>query len=522
MSILLLQPDNSETSVQLLSLIAIRIGAPSDVQPFLNETAGALPPSTTFKAPTNVVAINTLWFTSLVLSLAAALFGILAKQWCREYLRWHSVIASSRENVLIRQVRFEAWERWQVASFIASIPAFLEIALVLFLVGLLVFVPTFSEHSLTTVVSVVIVSMLLGVVVLTVLPTFYRLCPFQTPTGWAVVYAREALRCALMLLVFVLFVSGCLAWHYAVLLLSWFRLVEEPEEPRLRSYQDIRRDLKNTSRMKGQTTWRAYGLITVEDSKTCQAVVEGIEDACIAMNMRDVGAASVDVVQVRILTQALSWVRRGSNNEAVVSAILDASSTIHLPRAESSTYENLHVLSSIHAICPGNLDVVLQQVQWFAHPCATGPQPPVRLWNIVGPFIYVPHDDAVLLPGWESDPIALSVCHAVLRAALVSLVHAWLSSNASSDSRRRITQQILLLFTLLRLIPSGDAFDAVRYCGTDLTRQWAGTMEEIYPLLAPHKNAYIDGLVPLCVVLCRLLGPVTFAGDGGEQCIIGK
>ena len=114
------------------------------MDPFLNETAASLPTSSAFKAPGNVVTINILWFTSLVLALAAALFGILAKQWCREYLRWHSVIATARENVLIRQVRFEAWDRWQVNAFIATIPAFLEVALTLFLVGLLIFVPTFS------------------------------------------------------------------------------------------------------------------------------------------------------------------------------------------------------------------------------------------------------------------------------------------------------------------------------------------------------------------------------------------
>ena len=77
--------------------------------------------------------INTLWITSLVLSLAAALFGILAKQWCCEYLRWHNTIQAARDNLLIRQVRFEAWDRWQVGAFIASIPAFLEVALVLVL-----------------------------------------------------------------------------------------------------------------------------------------------------------------------------------------------------------------------------------------------------------------------------------------------------------------------------------------------------------------------------------------------------
>ena len=47
-------------------------------------------------------------------------------------------------------------------------------------------------------------------------------------------------------------------------------------------------------------------------------------------------------------------------------------------------------------------------------------------------------------------------------------------------------------------------------------------MEEIYRLLAPHKNAYVTGIVPMCVELCRMLGPVTFEGEQGDERIIGE
>ena len=71
----------------------------------------------------------------------------------------------------------------KVASYIAAIPALLEVALVFFLVGLLVFVPTYADSALTAAVSVAIGAILVGTAVLTVLPVFYRLCPFQSPTG---------------------------------------------------------------------------------------------------------------------------------------------------------------------------------------------------------------------------------------------------------------------------------------------------------------------------------------------------
>ena len=83
--------------------------------------------------------MNSLWFLSLILSLASALFGILGKQWCREYMKWYSVLSRPQENIILRQVRYEAWEEWRVVSLIAAIPALLESALVLFFIGLVVY-----------------------------------------------------------------------------------------------------------------------------------------------------------------------------------------------------------------------------------------------------------------------------------------------------------------------------------------------------------------------------------------------
>ncbi|KAJ3518919.1 hypothetical protein NM688_g9374 [Phlebia brevispora] len=134
----MLQPDTTQQSIQLLSVLAIRSGGFPGSDSFLNSTAATLPSSTAFQAPTSAITINALWFASLVLSLASALYGILAKQWCREYIKWKYVLADARENVLIRQARYEAWDQWKVSAFIAAIPALLEISLVLFLSGIVV------------------------------------------------------------------------------------------------------------------------------------------------------------------------------------------------------------------------------------------------------------------------------------------------------------------------------------------------------------------------------------------------
>ena len=89
--------------------------------------------------------INCLFFVSLVLSLAAALVGILAKQWVREYIKWNSPLSVPRENVMVRQYRFEAWEDWNVATIISTVPALLEIAMIFFLTGVIILLWTLDD-----------------------------------------------------------------------------------------------------------------------------------------------------------------------------------------------------------------------------------------------------------------------------------------------------------------------------------------------------------------------------------------
>lgn len=130
--------------------------------------------------------INALFFNSLVLSLASAIFGILAKQWLREYMQWNSPLGAPRENVLVRQIRFEAWEAWNVGATIAAIPALIELAMILFLSGVVILLWTLDD--VVAIAVTVVVAVFLGVVsAFTVMPVFFRRCPYKSPTAWACV-----------------------------------------------------------------------------------------------------------------------------------------------------------------------------------------------------------------------------------------------------------------------------------------------------------------------------------------------
>ncbi|GJE97493.1 hypothetical protein PsYK624_137140 [Phanerochaete sordida] len=188
----MLADDDSSTTNQLLALsVAMQIRATGTIIPTtVNSTLTSLIDTQPFSPGASARAINILFFLSLVLSLSAALFGILAKQWLREYLRWNSPLALPRENVLVRQDRIEAWEAWNVAAMISSIPALLEIAMILFLCGVVVLLWTL-DNLVAIIITIVAALFLLAAAMFTLLPIIYTRCPYKSPTAWACVAAYE-------------------------------------------------------------------------------------------------------------------------------------------------------------------------------------------------------------------------------------------------------------------------------------------------------------------------------------------
>ncbi|KAK0465671.1 hypothetical protein IW261DRAFT_1347044, partial [Armillaria novae-zelandiae] len=79
--------------------------------------------------------INVYWFSSLLLALSSASTGILCKQWLREYIR--DAGRSSKDALCIRQMRLDGLSAWKAGGIISTIPLLLQVALVLFFVGVL-------------------------------------------------------------------------------------------------------------------------------------------------------------------------------------------------------------------------------------------------------------------------------------------------------------------------------------------------------------------------------------------------
>ena len=189
----LLQPDGTDVTNQLLAVsLTLRL-ADLSIPPAINDTLTNILTVQPFTPPASARWLNSLFFVSLVLSLAAALFGILAKQWLREYMRWNSPVGIPRENILVRQIRHEALESWRVSLIVTSIPALLEIAMTLFLAGIIILLWTI-DNVVAIVITVTSGSFIILVSAFTILPIIFRHCPYRSPTAWALLVLYDVAR----------------------------------------------------------------------------------------------------------------------------------------------------------------------------------------------------------------------------------------------------------------------------------------------------------------------------------------
>ncbi|KAJ3553327.1 hypothetical protein NM688_g3676 [Phlebia brevispora] len=140
-----LQQDPATTSMLLLQQISVQLNS-FTVTP--DGIENAIPPitylATTAFVPSNVaVRVNALWFASLIISLSTSSFGMLVKQWLREYLAITPTAAQVRLRV--RYYRAQALSDWKVLEIAAVLPLLLQVSLGLFLIGLCHF--TADIHS---------------------------------------------------------------------------------------------------------------------------------------------------------------------------------------------------------------------------------------------------------------------------------------------------------------------------------------------------------------------------------------
>lgn len=148
-----------------------------------------------FDTPIFAIRINTFWFLSLILALSTVSLGLLCKQWIREHRR-DTPSASPKETLELRQIRYDSLEKWGVLTLLSTLPLILQLALILFFVGLLdlLWSLDYIVASLSTLAIAISVLILWTT---TILPCYYLLmspsvvssdnvyiCPYKSPQAW--------------------------------------------------------------------------------------------------------------------------------------------------------------------------------------------------------------------------------------------------------------------------------------------------------------------------------------------------
>ncbi|KAJ8085511.1 hypothetical protein PM082_004329 [Marasmius tenuissimus] len=172
-----LSEDPSDQSVAILSYISAQ----------LNDRNVSSFDHPRFTPDPSLVRINTFWLVSLILALVDALFGLMCKQWLREYRRPTNT-RTPEQWLSLRCFKSESFERWHVPPFLAALPIILEVALFCFFAGLLELLST--KHKVPfAIAATVIGSAVLFYATTTLLPGIdtvrlvFRIHP-ETGTSW--------------------------------------------------------------------------------------------------------------------------------------------------------------------------------------------------------------------------------------------------------------------------------------------------------------------------------------------------
>ena len=138
-----LQEDPQQTMITLLRQISLQTNNYTIVAGRLISAVTPEPTPTPFSAALTDIRVNVCWFSSLVLSLSSASFGMLLQQWLREYLYIDRTVP--QERLRIRYFRARGLEVWKLYEIASVLPLILQVSLLLFFVGLCFF--TASVHS---------------------------------------------------------------------------------------------------------------------------------------------------------------------------------------------------------------------------------------------------------------------------------------------------------------------------------------------------------------------------------------
>ncbi|KAH9831700.1 uncharacterized protein C8Q71DRAFT_815794, partial [Rhodofomes roseus] len=126
--------------------------------------------------------IATLWFASLVFSLGVASVALAVNQWLNFHAE-QSGLRTTQQKVRTWQLRRDALNNWEVEFIVSLLPCMLQVALVLFLIGLVGYLWVLGP-DIAILSTVLICTLFLFLVVTSCLPALVEYSPYKSPQAW--------------------------------------------------------------------------------------------------------------------------------------------------------------------------------------------------------------------------------------------------------------------------------------------------------------------------------------------------
>ena len=214
--------------------------------------------------PSSILTVNSLWFMSIISSLAATTWAILCLEWCA-FLTEGVQAEDYEEMAEKRQRKFEAMERWRMRLIVAAIPLFLHISLFLFLAGLWLRLRDINKQ-LGLIVGLPSLMIASSYVTLTLLPIFTN-APFSTSASELIEPVVAGIKHIFHYRRFIrpprafawiadLFPAGGSSPHSIPFTLP-------PYIPRLRRFPAFAQDVYKVVGLYTHTTWKTIALLPV-------------------------------------------------------------------------------------------------------------------------------------------------------------------------------------------------------------------------------------------------------------------
>lgn len=122
-----LKPDPAESAAATLLLISQTLLAMSNQSSLVADPALVSAEPVPFAPTSSAVAVNVLWFTSLILSVSITLIAMLAKEWSHLFMVGRT--GMPMEQARKRQKRYDGLKAWRMEGVVTALPTLMHLAL---------------------------------------------------------------------------------------------------------------------------------------------------------------------------------------------------------------------------------------------------------------------------------------------------------------------------------------------------------------------------------------------------------